>query len=275
MSLVYVLWGVGLLSTIAVSFLSASNISYRLSHNAFEIARTEAAAEAAITRAVLGLLDPRPERRWRVDGVPHDFTFGNRKMRIAIQDELGRIDLNIADQSLLIGLFQSAGLDFFAASSLVDKVLDWRDTSLGRRTHGAKEPEYRSAGFAYTPRNGPFQSVDELKLVMGITPELYRRVRPALTVYSGRQFLDPQFAPREALSALSSMNSDTVASTIAARASQGARAGIIDPAISLRGRAFTIRTEIEKADGALEREVVIRLTDHALQPHWLLSWRSK
>jgi len=167
MFLVYALSGVALLSAIAISFLTTSNTSYRLAHNALEIAQTEAAVDAAISHAVLGLLDPRPERRWRVDGQAHDFAFGNLKMRIAIQDELGRIDLNHADGSLLVGLFQSAGLDAVAASGLVDKVLDWRDRGPGKRPSGAKEPEYRAAGLAYAPRSGPFQSVEELKLVMG------------------------------------------------------------------------------------------------------------
>ena len=64
-----------------------------------------------------------------------------------------------------------------AASGLVDKVLDWREAGPGKRPSGAQEPDYRAAGFAHAPRNGPFQSVEELKLVMGMTPELYRRRR--------------------------------------------------------------------------------------------------
>jgi len=275
MFLAYALAGVGLLAAIAVSFLSMSNTSYRLSHNVLQVAQTEAAMDAAITRAVLGLLDPRPERRWRVDGVPQEFTFADVKVRIAIQDELGRIDLNHADRSLLTGLFQSAGLGVVAASGLVDKLLDWRDAGQGRRPSGAKEPEYRAAGLAHAPRNGPFQSVEELKLVMGMTPELFRRIQTALTVYSGRQFLDPQFAPPEALAALPGANRDAVASAIALRNSQGARAGIIDPGIPLRGRAFGIRLEIEQAHGVLTREVVIRLTDQPAQPYWVLSWRNR
>jgi hypothetical protein len=42
-------------------------------------------------------------------------------MRIAIQDELGRIDLNHADHPAH-RLFQSAGLGLVAASGLADKV---------------------------------------------------------------------------------------------------------------------------------------------------------
>jgi len=108
-----------------------------------------------------------------------------------------------------------------------------------------------------------------------MTPELYRRVEPALTVYSGRQLLDPQFAPPGALAALPGLGREAVASLIASRNAQGARAGIIDPLIPLRGRAFGIRLVIEKGQGALTREVVVRLTDQASQPYWVLSWRTR
>jgi general secretion pathway protein K len=274
MAIVYVLWGIALLSSMAMSLLSTGNVSYHLSRHGLQMAQADMAAEAALARAVLALVDRRPERRWRVDGIPQDFAFAGVKMRVAIQDELGRIDLNQADQSLLVGLFRSAGLGAQAAMSLVDKILDWRDESPGRRVNGAKDREYRAAGLAYGPRNGPFQSIDELKLVMDMTPELFERVAPALTVYSGRQFLDPQFAPREALLALPGMTTSAVSTHIAARANQ-ARAGMIDPAIPLNGRAFSIRTDLPSAGGTQVREAVIRLSDHPLQPYWVLSWRLK
>ncbi|HEY7550096.1 MAG TPA: type II secretion system protein GspK [Hyphomicrobiaceae bacterium] len=274
MFLAYVVSAVILLSAIAVSFLTASTASYRVSRNALQAAQSEAAVDAAIARAVLGLLDPRRERRWRVDGTPQDYVFGEVRMRIAVQDELGRIDLNHGDRSVVLGLFQSVGLGLDAAGALADKVLAWRGGGPGRAPGGAGAPDGRSSGFAYVPRNGPFQSVDELRLVTGMTPELYRRVEPALTVYSGRPFLDPQFAPAEALAALPGQSRDTAAAVIAARRT-GGRDGTIDPAVAVWGRAFAIRVEMPQPDGALTREVVVRLADQPSQPYWLLSWRNK
>jgi general secretion pathway protein K len=275
MFIAYVVSGVLLLSALAVSFLATSATSYRLARNAVYAAQSDALAEAAIVRAVLGLLDSRPERRWPVDGTPRDFIFDGVKMRIVMQDELGRIDLNQADRTLIAGLFQAAGLGTDAAGSLADKILDWRDSGPGKRPNGAKEPDYRAAGLGYGPRGGPFQSVDELKLVIGMAPDIYRRVEPALTVYSGRQFIDPQFAPALALAALPGNNRDTAAAIVASRASQGGRAGVVAPGIQLWGRAFGIRLEVERTGGPQVREVVVRLADQPSQPHWLLSWRNR
>jgi general secretion pathway protein K len=274
MAIAYVLWGVALLASLALSLLSGGTVSHHLARNGLQAAQVEALAEAAVARAVLGLLDRRPDRRWRVDGVPHDFVFAGETMRIAIQDELGRIDLNQADQSVLIGLFRSAGLEAQAADGLVDKILDWRDANPARRLNGAKDRDYRAAGFAYGPRNGPFQSVEELKLVMDMTPELFRRVAPALTVYSGRQFLDPRFAPREALLALPGTTPSAVANAVTSRERQP-NGGTLEPMMSLGGRAFAIRIESPGPSGVLVREAVVRLTDDPLQPYWLLSWRMR
>jgi general secretion pathway protein K len=275
MAILYVVWGLGLLAMIAVSFLGTGNVSYALSHTSLEAARQQAAIEASIARAVLALTDPRPERRWRVDGMPQDFTWGGTSMRVAIQDELGRIDLNQADQGLLTGLLRSAGLSATDAADLADKVLDWRDPNPARRLNGAKEREYRTAGLPYGPRNGPFQSVDELQLVIGMSKELYARLEPALTVHSGRPLFDPQVAPRQALIALPGMSAEALAAAIAARNSGGLRAGTLDPSIPLGGRAFTVRSEISSSHGVDVHEAVIRLTDRPEQPFWVLSWKSK
>ena len=277
MPVISVLWGLGLLTAISLSLLWNGNMAYGLVHNGLEVASTNATVEAAVNRAVVALLDPRPERRWRADGIAHGFEFGRAMMRVSIQDELGRIDLNQAEAPTFLGLLQSVGLDLNSATSLTDKILDWRTATSLKHLNGAKEQEYRASGSAYRPRNGPFQSVDELLLVMDMTPALFRRIEPALTVYSGRQFIDPQVAPREALLAVPNMTPDKIESVLAARGSQQLPTdqSIGDVTASLRGRAFTIRTEFERSNRTLTYEAAVRLTDNPAQPYWLLNWRAK
>jgi general secretion pathway protein K len=277
MPVISVMWGLGLLTAISLSLLWNGNMSYSLAHNGLELAGVNATAEAAVNRAVTALLDPRPERRWRTDGVAQNFEFGGTLMKVSIQDELGRIDLNQAEAPMFIGLLRSAGLDFDSASRLADKILDWRTATPLKHLNGAKEPEYRASGSAYRPRNGPYQSVDELLLVMDMTPALFGRIEPALTVYSGRQFIDPQVAPREALLALPNMTPDQVEPALAARGGQplATERAAGDGTASLRGRAFTIRTEFQRLNRTVSYEAAVRLTDDPTQPYWLMSWRAK
>jgi general secretion pathway protein K len=271
------MWGLGLLAAIAVSLLWNGNVSYSLVHNSLEVANTNATVEAAVSRAIVGLLDPRPERRWKTDGTAQNFEFEGIPIRVSIQDELGRIDLNQAEAPVFVGLLQSAGLDLNSAAGLADKILDWRTATPLKHLNGAKETEYRASGSAFRPRNGPFQSVDELLLVMDMTPALFQRIEPALTVYSGRQFIDPQVAPREALQAQPNMTPDTIESALAARRVQQLTAdpSAIFGVASLRGRAFTIRTEFQKMNRTLRYEAAVRITDNPNQPYWLLCWKAK
>jgi general secretion pathway protein K len=279
MPVLIVLWGIGLLTIASLSLMWTGNISYQLARNSLEVAAINATAEAVIHRTILGLVDPRHDRAWRSDGVAQSFLFDGQSIRLIIQDELGRIDLNRADTGLLSGLFRSVGLGPEQVSGTVDKIADWRDSTSLKHANGAKEQDYRLAGFSYGPRNGPFQSVEELMLVMGMTPALFARVKPALTVYSGRQFIDPQVAPREALLALPEMSPARVAAIIAERTSQPYTGPSSDPAgpqsaMWLAGRAFTIRTEITRPNGVAVREAAIRLTDNPAQPYFMLNWTS-
>jgi len=268
MVMVSVIWGVALLSTIAVSFLWTATGSQRLVRNSLDVTRIEALSEAAIHRAVLGLLDTRPEARWRRDGVPYEFSFDGTRITTRVQDELGRIDVNRADGSLLIRLFESVGLDAQSASILVDRILDWRDTSPLKRLNGAKDREYRDAGYFYRPRSGAFQSLDELKLVMGMTPDLFRRVEPALTIYSGRPAFDATVAPREALLALPNAGSTSIDSQIASRTGE-----TVASPLPLPGRAFAVTTRFQQSEKTVGHDAVIRMTDNPAKPFWILSWK--
>ncbi len=279
--LIAVLWGVALLSLMAASALSSGGLSYRMARNTWAQVRGEALADAGISRAILGLMDKRIEKRWRVDSMPVHLSFGDATVTVRIQDELGRIDLNAADGALLTNLFLSVGVPADRAEAVVDKILDWRDAGSTHRLHGAKDAEYRDAGYSYGPRNGPFQSVDELQLVMGVTPELYRSVSSALTVYSGRAAFDPRIAPKEVLLALSSANAESVEDMLAGRSAdnafsgdqQSAPPGVLDAGVTLAGRAFSITAEVVEAEHQWRRQEVVRLTEDAHQPFWVLMWK--
>ena len=275
MAIVSTLWSLALLTAIALSLSLTGNVSYRLAQNSFQAISDDVLANAGINRAVLALLDPRPQKHWSARGTMEQFDFAGRTIRVRIQDELGRIDLNQTDGSILIRLFQSAGLELTAAGALADKVLDWRDSNGLKHANGATAEDYRAAGLGYSPRRGPFQSIDELTLVMGMTSDVYKRVEPALTVYSGRQFVDPQFATSEVLSALQGVaNGNAAAGNLQPAPADGLTYGVIGPPMNaLRGRAFTIDTEISRAATTVRRHSVVRLTGNPNEPFWILNWQ--
>ena len=172
-------------------------------------------------------------------------------MRLTVPDEAGKIDLNMVRPDLLLRLLVSTGLDPIAAQTLADRILDWREPENGKRLNGAKAPEYRAAGYAYGPRNGPFQTLEELKLVIGMTPQLFDALAPALTVYTQTPWVDPTVAPPEVLRALPGMDENSVDGLLRARVAGGST-----PVVKL-GHVFTITAEADGPDQLLARRSAV------------------
>jgi general secretion pathway protein K len=209
-----------------------------------------------------------------VDGQPRDIGIDHTAIKIAVQDELGCIDLNMADGSVISQLLAAAGLSMDQAQALTDKILDWRDSSGLRRLQGANAADYKAAGYPYRPRNAPFRSVRELKLVMGMTPDLFTKIEPALTVYSHSPSLDPNTAPQMALAALYRGNAAQTQSALAQRqaAAPGGQdlKGIISPQISLAGRAFAIAAELTVGGKRFRRQEVVEITGDPQRPYLVM-----
>jgi general secretion pathway protein K len=276
-ALVSVLWIVSILAMLAAATQALVSTSYRSERQHLESAEADALFEAGLSRAALGLIDNEAASRWRVDGIPKWFTFNGQTVKIAVQDELGRIDLNATDGSVLHRLFLSAGLDEDQSETMTDRVLDWRSPTDLKHLHGATSADYAAAGYPYRPRHGPFQTVEELKLVMGMTPTLFARVRPALTVYTKRPMFDPNTAPKEALLALPGNDEARVENILAERAQNPGEtsnpAGTISPSMGLGGRTFTIAMETTLLHKRFTKNAIIELTGDNNRPYFILAWR--
>src|SRR5579872_717235 len=171
-ALVSVLWVVSILAMLAAATQMLTVTSYRGEAHAADRARIAAALDGALTRAVVGISDSRIDHRWRVDGTSQLFSFAGYTMRVSVQDELGRFDINLVDDAVLRQLLRQVGANEATSEILTDRILDWRtksDSSLSR-LHGATDADYAAAGLPWHPRHGPFQSVSELQLVLGMTP---------------------------------------------------------------------------------------------------------
>ena len=206
-ALVLVLWVITLLSVIAGNFAFSMRGEAKIARNLVSTSQARALADAGVQKAWLELSKPPTDlQRWQANGVAHEFSMGDAVLKVSIRDETGKIDLNTASDALLQGLFKSVGLSEDASVALVDTVVDWRDADKLRRLHGAEEDDYRSAGKSYVPTNSPFETVDELQRVLGMSADLYRKLAPALTVYSKQAGVNTAVAPRAVLLAIPGVN---------------------------------------------------------------------
>jgi general secretion pathway protein K len=199
-ALLLVLWVLSLLTIIAVGLTATQRTESALVANQLATARFHAAAEAAISWAMLNLLTPptafeEGTDTWVPDDTPRLWSFAGESLEIRVSNEESRIDLNKATQGLLLALLVAVGLEQDTASAIADAILDWRDADDLTGLNGAEDSDYADAGRSYGAKDGPFDSVEELQEVLGVDPGLYRALAPALTVDSDNATPDQEFAP--------------------------------------------------------------------------------
>jgi general secretion pathway protein K len=198
-ALVFVLWLLALLTLLLASFALVTRTESLQSRHLFDSTRARYAAEAGVNQAAWALSLPDPLLRWLPDGREYRVQFEESEISIRITDESGLIDLNAAEPQTLANLFVGAGVELPQASALADAILDWRDGDDLKLLNGAEDDDYRAEGYPYGAKDAPFDLVAELEQVMGMNPELYRRVAPALTVYSGQAVPNLAYAPIEVI----------------------------------------------------------------------------
>jgi general secretion pathway protein K len=213
-ALVLVLWVITLLTVMAMGLTAAQRTESTLTANALDGARFRAAADAGIAYAVLNLLAPPPveldtiqtdaqgrSALWLPDGSPHPWTFAETPLAISVHNEASRVDLNRADAPILTALLMILGVEEDAALALADRILDWRDPDDLTGLNGAEDPDYEAEGLPYGAKDGPFTSIEELRQVLGVSQDLYRRLAPEVTVDAGTAQVDGQFASAPVLAA--------------------------------------------------------------------------
>jgi general secretion pathway protein K len=281
-ALIIVLWVVTLLTVIAGSFLYAMRTDTRVVSNVMARAKAEAAAEAAIHRAVYDLYKPpNVTDRWVADGVSHEWAYGEAQVTISMIDESGKIDINVVSDQLLRGLLTSQGVPDEEVAALVDAIADWRDPDSLKRLRGAEEAEYTAAGRKYKPGNAPFQTIEELKLVLGMSPDLYHRLEPLITTFSRQPGVNPQIASREVLRAIPGATEELIEAYLLQRETARANKMPIpnfQPALPFQafggGYIVSVRAAATMPDGtSFERVASVIRTANPKRPLAFLRWQ--
>jgi general secretion pathway protein K len=117
-----------------------------------------------------------------------------------------------------------------------------------------------------------FVTIEELKLVPGMTSQRFERIAPMVTVYSGRDGLDANLAPKDLLVALLGLATVDAEEVIRMRAVAAQQAEDLEavPRRAPTGRAFEIKARVARVDGtSLGRVAVIRVTGYLSTPVWV------
>ena len=274
-ALVVVLWVVALLALMAVSQTAAVRNETLIVGNLVEAAQARAAAYAGLQLAIADLQKPLPARDMSTDAAFYTLHFGSSQLLISISDESGKVDINAAPGTLLDALLEASGVEPGRREALVAAILDWRDRDDLRRINGAEENDYRTAGLDYGPRNAPFQSLEELALVIGFDAQTYHAIADSLTIYSGSASINTAVAPASLLQALSALGDKAEAQPDAGDV--GDSSTLSNPRSVSGGNVFSIYVEALLDSNVRERiEAVVRLVPtraNSPQRYELLRWR--
>lgn len=272
-ALILVLWVLVLLTIMAGSFVYVVHGNTRLAANIVGAARAQALADGGVERGVFELLGPPGDpARWTPDGQPHVFTLAGTPVRVTLTYESGKIDINLAPVPLLAGLLQSVGLPADRAAALAQAIDAWRQPAAQAGLASAQPGD---------PQRGKFQSIDALQSVPGVTPELFRRLAPLITVYSGQPGVNTAIAPAGVLLALPGADPAQVQAYLAQRRQDWANRQPVPafPQAGSYGNAQTVayvgvRSEVELADGVgFIRDAVVQITNQRGNPFAYLAWR--
>lgn len=216
-AMIVVLWMIMVMMTLAASLLYATRTESGMVDYARRTAHARAVAEAAAHYAVLQLYLPNKERDLQLGGTPLQWQYDGATVEIRVVGENGLIDINYANRDLLALIFKQLGLADEAAAAMLDVLEDFRDVDDLKRLNGAEDGDYQQAGLPYGAKDAPFERIEELQQVLGITPPLYEGLTRFLTVNSGAGGINPMLAPRQTLLLLAEGDAATVDAYIVER----------------------------------------------------------
>jgi len=219
-ALLLVLWVLTILMVIVLSFSLMARTETLSTRSFKERVEKKFLAEAGIERGIVEIfygkqnagVESGDANTWKTDGTPYPAQIGEDSYTVRITDESGKIDINaLTDSSgiILKNLLIASGVKDEDADTIVDSTLDWKDKNVGmHRLHGAGDDYYMSLPNPYQPTHSDFDSVEELLLVKGVTPEILygsgerKGIIDFLTCYSKTPGVNINAAPKEILTAV-------------------------------------------------------------------------
>ncbi len=204
-ALMLVLWIMVFLTVIVTEFAFSMRTEVKIMRNFKEEVQSYYLARAGIALALTEILAPEVQGNYvnedqsvfklkgestgyltEGENVPtlspqrEDIPLGAGTVSYRIMDEDGKINLN----SLRVGteahyeilhklLYKSAGVQMGTERDImVDSILDWMDKDDLYKLNGAEDDYYQGLDPGYDCKDGPFDTVDELLLVRGITKKI-------------------------------------------------------------------------------------------------------
>lgn len=184
-ALLIVLWLMAILTLLMYAFLTDMQVEYAVSSGYADGKKAEQLAWSAVDLACATVVnDP---QKWQsltdltwADNPDNYFEYPlgdgaftvfrpiydeTQRVLWGIDDEASKINLNTAPRELLLRLPRMT-------EEIADAILDWRDADSTPGAAGAESAYYNGLNPPYNCKNKPFETLEELLHVRGVTPEI-------------------------------------------------------------------------------------------------------
>ncbi|MEP7247366.1 MAG: hypothetical protein ABI885_27290 [Gammaproteobacteria bacterium] len=278
MALIAVLWLIAVLTLLATTAATVSVSHRRAAQRYAQSVQLDSVADSAIRITLLRLIAP-PQGVGRVRaGQSVRMILAGGDVDCQMELEAGLLDLNLADPELIYAVFAANGWPEKRARAMANRIEDWKDADDVPREQGAERREYLAAGLSFSPRNGPFESVEELLQVFG-AGDIDDSLFAAFTVFTHAGAPAAGVAPPVVQRALELADDrqlgghrwllsrgDNTSAGVAASSSSSATSHIGEV---VRLEACARRGNFERC-----RKSVVRLTGSTRKPLQIFEWRS-
>jgi len=172
--LLAVLWVLVGLAGLGLALSLVGRDAVGATQNRVSLARSHWLAEGCVSVvrmvAATELGDPtRADATWRTldEVVANSPLTSNTGCDLSVRPAGATLNVNTADAPELARVFLALHVMPMSADSLVDAILDWRDSDDEPRPNGAERAWYQERR-RFTPRNGPIADVRELGRIRGL-----------------------------------------------------------------------------------------------------------
>jgi general secretion pathway protein K len=227
--LVVVLIAIAILTTLVVDLIYFTQVDNEISANTRDEIIARYIAKSGV-QVVAGTINNRPleeikeitglfgdqtgysEGYWAVN-VP-SFPVGNGTVSITVIDERSKINLNAlvsqttnqVDQQVLTELnelFRLLGVDSRKSGRFIASLINWLDRPIeGSENQNDQDQTGADAGFyeslenPYPIKNGPLDSLEEVRLIDGMDDEFFNMIKDYVTVYPKDKRVNFSTAPK-------------------------------------------------------------------------------
>jgi|GEM_PF-1368469 general secretion pathway protein K len=180
-ALLMVVWSVGVLAALGALVAGDTFMDVQEANSARDSFLARALAQDGLRLSSSAWSDPTSPVH---DNLPFTCTTQTGTIRLQVRSTSALIDLNMASERLLAGLFEALGTGPDEARRLGAAVADYRDPDNIARTGGYEADLYRANGLP-GPANRAFMRPAELASVVGMSNALVSSALPHVTTYNG------------------------------------------------------------------------------------------